>query len=253
MSVMPDPVRRILCDDGLGLDLLAQTAHYADDDDLADTLDAVLQMLEDGDFGALPEIAEEDETAQRLGALLRERAVDGWHDAVAGYLRGLAASLERELAERAPVPPCADLDDRIRATVFGLDFVRPDDPLEILGPVGSPAYVDLVIEEFSPDYDGEDVLWRDTQFKFEFLFDSGLFIWLYANVADAFRGRRIGTRFFQAVEQLARDLGFRRFCVPGPNKPYWEGVMGYTVDPVHHVGGDGGFIHEAYKQLPPAP
>ena len=247
---MPDAVRRILCDDGLGLDLLAQTAHYGDDDDIGDTLDAVRLMLTSGDFDALPDLAEEDETAQRLTELLAERACEGWYEAVVGYLRGLEASLAREVPGRAPVPACDDLDEQIRSVVFDLDFVNADDALEILGVIGSPAYVDLVIAEFSPRYDGDDVIWRDTQFKFEFLFDSGLFIWLYANVAEEFRGRRIGTRFFEAVEGLARDLGFRRFCVPGPNKPYWERVMGYTVDPLHQVGGDGGFIHEAYKEFP---
>ena len=249
MYAIPDNVRRILCDGGLGLDFLAQTAHYADDEDVEDALGALRDMLASDDFNALPELAEEEETAQRLDELCAAGKTPAGRATVRAYVAGLAVSLEREAAQRAPVAVCSDLADRIRATVVGLDFVAADDPLDILSPVGCPAYVDLVIAGFSPDYDGADVIWRDTQFKFEFLFDSGLFLWLYGNVAESFRGRRIGTRLFEAVEALAVDLGFRRFCVPGPNKPYWERVMGYAVDPRHIVGGERGCIHEAYKAL----
>ncbi|MBT3269778.1 hypothetical protein HN371_21715 [Candidatus Poribacteria bacterium] len=249
MPAIPDDIRRLLCDDGLGLDLLAQTAHYADDDDVEYTLRAVRDMLDSGDFGDLPELAEEEETAERLDALCVAGSVPGGPEAIRAYLEGLAVSLEREAAERAPVAACVDLEERIRATLVGLDFVADDDPLDILSPVGCPAYVDLLIAEFSPEYDGADVIWRDTQFKFEFLFESGLFLWLYGNVAEPFRGRRIGTQLFEAVEALALDVGFRRFCVPGPNKPYWERVMAYAVHPKHVVGVGGEFIHEAYKTL----
>ncbi len=241
--------RRILCAEDLGLDLVAQTVYYAADDDLADGLESVREMLAADDFRDLRDLAQEDDTARRVDELWAARAEDGWRETVRAYLEGLAVAMAREVGERAPLPECPDLNARIRATVYALDFVASDDPIEILGGDGGPTYVDLVLRQFSPDYDGTDVLWRDTQFKFEFLFGSGLFIWLYGNVAEGSQGQRIGTRLFEAVEALARDLGFRRFCVPGPNKPYWEQVMGYEVHPAHQVGPDPGFVHEAYKRV----
>mgnify|MGYP002725734812 CR=1 FL=1 len=249
MQEIRGDVRRILCDEDLGLDLVAQTTYYADDDDLADGLQAVREMLAADDFRDLRDLAQEDDTARRVDELWAVAGQDGWDETVRAYVEGLAVAMEREAAERAPLPECPDLGARIRATVHALDFVAPDDPIEILGGEGGPTYVDLVLRQFSPEYDGTYVLWRDTHFKFEFLFESGLFIWLYGNVAESARGRRVGTRFFEAVEALARDLGFRRFCVPGPNKPYWEKVMGYEVHPAHQVGAEPGFVHEAYKRL----
>ena len=249
MLAIQGDVRRILCDEDLGLDLVAQTVYYADDDDLADGLEAAREMLAADYFRDLRDLAQEDDTARRVDELWAVRGETGWADVVRAYVQGLAVAMAREAVERAPVRDCVALEARIRETVYGLDVVAPDDPIEILGGEGGPTYVDLVLRQFSPEYDGTYVLWRDTHFKFEFLFESGLFIWLYGNVAEASKGQRIGTRFFEAVEALARDLGFRRFCVPGPNKPYWEHVMGYEVHPAHQLGGEAGFVHEAYKRV----
>ena len=65
----------------------------------------------------------------------------------------------------------------------------------------------------------------------------------------------MATQYLGAAEDVALELGFRRFCVPGIlNGPFWSKVMGYSFAREHQIGQTEyprPNILEGYKEMHP--
>ena len=247
-----NPILSALCESGLWLDLHCATTYYATAERQAGVRARIRGALASGDYEpALREMAPNDEAARKAGVLTALANHPRWHELIRKYLEGLAAGLERELARRAAIPVLPDLEAEIRDTFKALSFYDPTDILETPETAErTHAYINYISRKFSPRYDGKEGPWdRDTQFKIELLFTSGLFVWLSANVSAEFRGRKMGTELIKACEKMAVKMGFKRFSVPGPNRRFWE-KMGYSIDSrqVVVIGPNHNPNLEAYKE-----
>lgn len=198
--------------------------------------------LDDG----LKSLAINDTLTPLVEAGLARRADAGWEPQVRTLLEALAAELDREVRDRAPLPPVPDVAAQVERVIKALPDYDPTDLLEISADPGMPVWVNYVSRRMSPRYDAAKGAWdRDTQYMYEMNFDSGLFIWLSLATHPAFQGRGVGTRFVKAAEALAVALGFRRFSVLGPNNgTYWT-TLGYTSHTTPLLTN-----LEAYKALP---
>jgi len=248
-----DLVGEALCNSGLWLDLHGTAVYYSTAEKQASFLSLIREALAKEAYGpALRGIARGTAAELKVDGLIAAGNAPRWKELVGKYLEALAAGIERELAKRNSIPVPGDAEERIRRTFSGLGFFDPGDVLEIPDPAGDPFYVNYISRKFSPRYDGHEGPWdRDTQFKMELLFGSGLFVWLSANVSAEFRGKRMGTELIGKCEAMAAGMGFRRFSVPGPNREFW-GKMGYSVAPgqIVVIGPSHNPNLEAYKEIP---
>jgi GNAT superfamily N-acetyltransferase len=231
-----------------GLNLHCEFVYYASREEQRAALEVIRRALltEPVDRSVLTRLEHTDRAAGAVRGLL-SIGPEGESDAVLReYLQGLAVSLERELERRAPLRRPPDVARQIRRRMESWDCAHADDLLEVRVPRVAPVWANCVALRFSPRWEREAGNWdRDTQFMFEMNFVAGLFIWLSVHVVPEFRGRRIGVSFVASIEELARNLGFRRFAVPGPNPGFWKGQFGYALRPEHDMGS---FVHEVYRE-----
>lgn len=110
--------------------------------------------------------------------------------------------------------------------------------------------VNYLSRMYSPKYDGEFKVWRDTQFIFTLNYNKNLFVWDYINIHKSLRGKGIGSGIIVFCEALAKGLGFTRFSVEYPNRRFWEKV-GYKIPEQYRIGEseEQNYTHEGYKEI----
>jgi len=231
-----------------GLDLHCELVYYSLEGEQRAALAVLRAALKTEPLkrSALEKLGRSDLSADAVKDLLRVCGAPGTDAVLRRYLEGLAISLEREVARRRPLARSTGVTALLRTAIQNWEHFDPEDRLEIRVPRRGPVWVDYISRKHSPRYDGAKGNWdRDTQYMFEMNFVSGLFIWLSMHTAPEFRGRRLGVSFIRMVEGLAREMGFRRFTVPGPNPRFWCEQFGYGLRPEHDLGQ---FIHEVYRE-----
>jgi len=179
-----------------------------------------------------------------------------WNYVVSTFVNHFIIMLEREINKSIPITydhQIFSIEDFIKQHIINhWNHYHEEDIIEIVGNDRKIVYVNYIVKRMSPNYDEiyKNEVWRNTQFMFELVFHSGLFLWLYANVVESFQKKRVGTSFIECVEMMARDIGFRRFCVDKGNRMYWENILHYDQLIMGRTYSEtDSFMWEGYKEM----
>ncbi len=211
-----------------------------------EVIDSVINNYSDEGFSRL---AYDSETRALMHDLVGLPHTRSWNVFKDGFLNGMSLLLDREIMRTHPVKLRKDTASIILKSLQSLDIYSDKDILSFKDG-DNFLRCDYISMNYSPEYDKEFGIWRDTQFKFTLYTDKGLFVWDYLNVNKKFRGKGIGTKTVLELEKVGQSLGFKRFSVEYPNREYWTGKLGYDIPKDCMIGsGNNQYTHEAYKEV----
>jgi len=192
----------------------------------------------------------DDVTTKMLQDLISLKDEPQWFEVVFRLLNGLSHLLDREIKRATVIPEPKTVVEDIKKELRRMPIYGESDVIRIEEEGPGMVKVDYLSRSYSPEYDGDFRIWRDTQFIFTLYYNKNMLMWNYINIHPSWRGKGIGSGIIAFCEEVAKNLGFTRFSVEYPNRGFWE-KMGYEIAEQYRIGEseEQNYTHEGYKEI----
>ncbi len=244
----------------LGVKLHSHYVYQCDRDEQKKAKKLIESLLKDYSDEKFISLGFDGERKKLIMELIKLKNEPDWDRMVMKFLKGLKELIERELKKAEEVQKPRNLAKYVKKELKKLHIYHRTDVVKVKEIKNGVFEVVYLSKRYSPEYKrGWKVwkkvpfrIWKDTQFIFLLNFNKGLFVWWYINVHDDYKSQGWGTKMVKFCEQLAKDLGFRRFSVEWPNRRFWCKKQGYKVKAGHTLESKDKkyyYSHEGYKEL----